>query len=320
MGDGALSIRTLRKGEREALLALLDGWEAPSGWTGRGGDFFRRYVELDPTFAADDVWVAERAERLVGCVQIFPRRLRLRGAAVPTGGIGTVFTRPELRRSGVASALLARALEAMRARGLELSLLFAERHAFYGRLGWTVWPRERPLWLRTDATAPPARGLEPFEAARDLEGAFALHARYSGSLDGTVVRDLDFYRAQLAFAGNPREEFVVARERSGALQAYARGAVLSGFYVVTELARRPELDAAGALADLVVGLMQPREPDPLETAERPSTELRKLLVAPCLHDGALEQALELLAGESPEDYLRRALPPGRLVCWPADRF
>lgn len=240
-------IRLLRDGsrdEREALLALLDGWESPSGWPGRAADFFRRYVELDPSFAPHNVVVAERDGRFVGCVQIFPRVLRARRpdgalAGVPVGGIGSVFTHPEARGGGLASALLERALAEMRARGMALSILFAELHDFYARLGWHLVPRPRALWLRGDDLAAPGRAsrIEPFDAARDLDAAYALHDAHSGALPGTWVRDRGFFRAQLGFAGNPAEDFLVARDAAGGLVAYARATSLSGVLMATELAR-----------------------------------------------------------------------------------
>lgn len=354
-------IRLLRDDEREALLALLGEWEMRPPWQGRAADLFRRYVERDPSFEARNVVVAERDRRLVACVQIFPRRFRVprAGAAtadlteVPVGGIGSVFTRSEARGSGLGSALLERARAEMRARGLELGLLVSGRHGFYGRLGWLLWPRERPLWRRDDGTVrpDPARRIERFDAARHLDEAFALHEAHSSGVPGTCVRDLGFFRAQLEFAGNPDEEFVLARDGDGSLLAYARGAVFDGAYCVTEVARRADRDGASALADLVVAMMQPRDRDALAPAGRSSEALRGLLVAPCLADAALDAALDERAvlrsrflsndvmlcilepaalarrlGEvrRPDDddagWLARAWPPERLTFWPADRF
>lgn len=361
MGAPDVEIRLLRDHERDALVALLDGWEMPDGWRGSAGDFFRRYLERDPTFEPRNVVVAASGGRLAGCVQIFPRALRARAGAapdgalvaVPVGGIGSVFTRPEARGRGLASALLERALEEMRRRGLVLSVLFASRHAFYGRLGWQLVPRARALWVREDATAAPdpARRVEPFQRERDLADAFALHTLHSGALAGTWARDAAFFCAQLDFAGNPDEDFLLARDARGRLVAYARAAVLAGVLLATELARRPEPDAAEALADLVLALLQPRTPDPLAPPERPSAELRRHLVAPCLEDPALAGALlrrgvaarsfpscdamlrvvdpAALAcatgvprapGEPDAAWLARAFPAERLVLWHADRF
>jgi GNAT superfamily N-acetyltransferase len=344
------TIRTLARGEREAVLDLLDGWPFQDGWRGR--DYFRRYVELDPTYADENFWVAEHDGALVSCVQIFPRLVRVGGTAVPTGGIGSVFTSEKARGSGVASALLDAAADAMRARGMELSLLFAARHAFYGRLGWTLWPRPRPIWVRGRRAPEPSRRIEPFDAARDLDAVMALHERRSAPLAGTVVRDRAFWLGQLGFAGNPLEDFAVARDAAGCVAAYARGFVLQGFYMLSELGRAETDDAPDALADLVLHLMEPRDPDPIAArVERGSKELRRVLIAPCADDRALEAALarrgveikqfeerstmlrvvapDALArrvgerrrgGESDAEYLARILPPERFCFWPADRF
>ncbi len=338
-------IRLLREDECEALLALLGEWELRPPWRGRAADLFRRYVERDPSFEPRNVVVAERDRRLVACVQIFPRRFRLprAGAAaadfaeVPVGGIGSVFTRSEARGCGVGSALLARAHAEMRARGLELGMLVSGRHGFYGRLGWLPWPRERPLWRRGGGTGDPdpARRIEAFDPAQHLDEAFALHEAYSGAVPGTCIRTLDFFRAQLDFAGNPEEEFLLARDGVGSLAAYARGAVFDGAYCVTEVARRRDRAGAGALGDLVGALMQTRE----------------LLIAPCLSDPPLDAALRergviidrlpsndvMLCileatglaqrlgvprrpAEDDAGWLARALPPEVLTFWPADRF
>lgn len=345
-------IRTLRADERESLLALLDGWPLSDGWQGR--DFFRRYLEHDSTYADENVWVAAQDGRLVACVQIFPRLVRAHGTALPVGGIGTVFTSERARGSGVSSSLLEASVDAMRARGIELSLLFASRHAFYERLGWRLWPRTRPLWLRgASARAPdPSRRIEAFDAARDLDAVAALHARYSGAIDGSVVRDRAYWVGQLAFAGNPLEDFVLARDAAGAVEAYARGCLLEGIYMITELGRAEADASAGALADLVLGLMSPRDPDPIAArASRGSAEVRRVLVAPAVADAALDAALDARGverrafdersamlrvvdaaalarrtGEArrPEDdeisWLARILPPERLCFWPSDRF
>ncbi len=338
-------IRLLRGDECEALLALLGEWEMRPPWQGCAADLFRRYVERDPSFESRNVVVAERDGRLRACVQIFPRRFRLprAGAAaadlaeVPVGGIGSVFTRREARGVGIGSALLERARVEMCARGCELGALLGDRHGFYGRLGWLPWPRERPLWRRDGATGrpDPARRMEPFDPAQHVDEAFALQEAYSGSVPGTCVRTRDFFRAQLDFAGNPDEDFVLARDGDGSLAAYARGAVFDGAYCVTEVARRTDRAGAEALADLLVAWLQSRE----------------VLVGPCLSDPPLDAALEergvsssrvpskdvMLCildaaglaqrlgvprqpGETDADWLARALPPEALTFWPADRF
>ncbi len=345
----ASAIRTLRADEREALLELLDGWDVGDGWRGR--DFFARYVDFDPTFAPENVWVAEDGGRLVSCVQVFPRSIRVRGRAVPIGGIGSVFTRPDARGSGLAGAVMRRCHAAMAARGMELALLFAGPVGFYESLGWRSWELERRVLVR-GAALPPASGagaqVSPFDAARDLDDVVRLHDAHDAPLAGPALRSADFTRAALRFAGNPAEDFLVARDAQG-LAAYARGIVLAGFYVVSELARRP--DAAEVLADLVLHLLAPREPDPLAPSDKSSEALRAAALAPqvadpelfralaargvetrglddrgsmlhCLAPDALARRLAIprLPDEPPNDYLARLLPPTHFTFWPSDRF
>jgi GNAT superfamily N-acetyltransferase len=344
------SIRTLRHDEREAVLELLDQWPLSDGWRGR--DYFRRYIDFDPTYADENFHVAEQDGALVSCVQIFPRQLRAGAATIPVGGIGSVFTSDKARGSGVASQLLEASVAAMRERGMELSLLFAARHDFYSRLGWLLWPRKRPLWITTDALAAPDAALRvaAFDVARDLDAVMALHARYSASRDGTTVRDRAFWIGNLAFAGNPTEEFCVARDAAGRVLAYARSGLFEGFCAVLELGRDESPEAVAALADLALRGMVPREVDPFAArASKSSADFRRTLLAPTHDDDALDAALaargvlikhfeekssmlrivdaDALArrcgaspGESPASLLRRVLPPERLVCWPADRF
>ncbi len=345
-----MEIRTLRSKERDALLDLLDGWDLPDGWQGR--DFFRRFLEFDPTFEDENVMVADDNGELISCVQIFPRRLRLLGLPVPTGGIGSVFTRADRRGAGIAGALLERAVEMMCSRRMELSMLFADRVSFYEKFGWRSLKCQRTVLRPPDpGTTPVESGdfeILPFDWERDFEAVKAIHSAYSGLRNGTVVRDDALWGASFRLAGNPVEEFRVAR-RDGSVLAYVRATLLNEAFMVTELARLD--DGAGALAALLIDLLKPREDDPIAPPGRPSREIRAFAVLPafddilltvdlenhgvsshpvddpstmirCLNAPALAERLDvsLLPGENGEEFLTRILPPDSLVFWPADRF
>ncbi len=348
-----MEIRTLKADERESLLELLDGWDLPDGWQGR--DFFRRYVEIDPTYEDRNVWVAEKDGRLVSCVQIFPRRMRVLGSAVPTGGIGSVFTAASERHQGIAGRVLERASEAMIDRGMELSILFAGVVPFYAKRGWRSWACQRTVLKPADGGMGGAHGespagieVQPFDWERDFEEVKAIHSAYSASRSGTVVRDEDLWAASFRLAGNPAEEFRVAR-RSGRVLAYLRATMLSEVFTVTELGRLE--DGADALGALVAHALTPRAADPLAPPGKTSQELRSFALLPsfddipftvalehsgvtttpledptpmlrCLNAEALAERLDvsLLPGEGADPFLSRILPEGNLVFWPADRF
>jgi GNAT superfamily N-acetyltransferase len=325
-----MELRTLRRSEREPLLDLLDHWDIPDGWRGR--DFFRRYLEDDRTFLDENVWVAVDAGRLVSCVQVFPRPLQVCGREVPTGGIGSVFTLPDYRRGGIAGALLDRAVRAMPSSGFEISLLFAARIPWYTRLGWRSWVVSRTL-LEAGDPAPAAAGAEilRFDPARDLEAVKVLYQCYSGRLNGTVVRDGSLWEASLANAGNPDEDFRIAR-RGGEMLAYARATVLGGFPIVTEFGRSS--GGVAALADLFAAMVGGQavagnlhlDPD-LERALDGRGLTRKRVEDPtgmlrCIDAAALARRLGVAPPEDgdADGFLERVLPAGRFAFWTADRF
>ncbi len=340
-------LRTLRPGEEEALIELLDGWALPDGWRGR--DFFRRYLEHDPSYRPDNVWVAERNDRLEACVQIFPRQLRAGAHSVPTGGIGSVFTRPEARGAGLASALLERATRAMDDRGYEVALLFTGSAGFYAARGWSEWPLRARLIEPGGAAGGSRVSISDFGAERDLAAVRAVHESYSRIRTGTAVRDAAAWNASLRVAGNPSEDFRVARA-GGAMQAYARAVMLEGVLVIAELGRAA--GGAEALAELLEALLAPRPGDPLARAGTTSAALRARAIVPPVSDPELDAALEArgtatrpvpwsgvmlrcvdadalarrLVAPAPADaaaqasLLRRALPPDAFTFWPADRF
>jgi len=344
-----VQIRLLGSDERERLLDLLDLWPQEYGWPGR--DFFGRYLEQDVTFCDENVIVAESDGELVGCVQIFPRPVRMRGSAVAMGGIGSVFTRPARRGHAIATRMLERASKAMRERGMLVSLLFANplTVSLYERQGWSAWGA-RALLLTRESKGGSDADLDsaPFDRGRDLSAVRALHEAYSAALDGSVVRDDALWETSLRVAGNPSEEFRVAR-RPGRAVAYLRTLAQSGFLILSELGRDP--DAGPELAALIDAALTPREDDPLARPERPSDVLRSLAILPILSDDVLLSALaergiahravdnplamwrcldpaglaralgvQAAASENPNALLARVLPPGDFVYWPADRF
>jgi hypothetical protein len=162
------------------------------------------------------------------------------------------------------------------------------------------------------------------------------------------VRDDALWGASFRLAGNPAEEFRVAR-RGGRVVAYVRATMLNEVFTITELGRLE--DGADGLAALVARLLVPREADPLAPPGKSSQECRAFALLPafddipftvalehrrvttapledptpmlrCLNLEALARRLDisLLPGEAPEAFLTRILPDDTLVFWPADRF
>jgi len=353
-----MEIRTLSHFELPAVASLLDGWRLAEGWS--AGDRFRRQTEFDPQFSDENVWVAVEQGEIVGALTIFPRQLKILGHSVPTGGVGNLFTAQAARGRGVVTELVERVCVAMRERGLELAVIFPgtppTTTEFFAKRGWYAWGGQRTILRRDEEMsrlAPEASQdieLQPVEIGDDraLQAVKSIHSAYGASRSGTVERDAAQWRACLALTPAPREEFWIAR-RGGLTVAYARAAIVDDVLSITELGRFE--DGADALAKLIASLLEPREEDVLSRDGLSSVELRSYLVLPTFDDIGLIVALEqrgirshpmdvasgyfrcvnligfaarldvdLLPDEDGTGFLRRILPPGAMVFWPADRF
>jgi predicted N-acetyltransferase YhbS len=317
-----IEYRTIRPGERTALLDLLElAFEER--------ELFERYLEHDRRLRDRDTLVALDGERLVGCVQIFTQTIRLRGEAVPLGGVGSVATHPDYERRGIASELLNRAIAEMTRRGMALSLLFTARVSFYERLGWVQV--EHPVWV-VHRGEEQDRGAELGRRRRasDIPAVRRLYDDYGGDRDTASMRDDAYWSGQLAFAGNPDEDFRVV-ERAGAVVAYARRIEFMTLARIMEYGRAP--GAASELARLLLE-MTPAErplfvPDAgdaeLAAALRPAAKAVDTLGFPDQMWRVLDRPrLEALAGCTPEasdaDLVRALVAVERAVYWPSDRF
>jgi GNAT superfamily N-acetyltransferase len=322
-----LEFRTLVPHERDAVLDLLGEWFGDSG-------FFARYFRYDPEFRDDLCFVATDRGRIISTLQVFRKAVRVNGAVVQVGGVGNVFTTKAYRERGIASELLTRAVAAMDAHGFDLSLLFAVRLAFYGHLGWQSHIRH--LVFIEPASVPSAGDyvIAPF-AASDLDAVMHIYEGYTVPFSGPTVRDRQYWQGQLKYAGNPHEDFLVARA-GGEIVAYARGTPLYDFYVIMEhgflpgheealaqLVCRLHADAAAALPGTIAQLAI--APEVQERLRARGLSLRTVedvfwmwrIISPRRLAAKLAMAEADLAAE---DIFLRLLPPEHSVYWIADRF
>jgi GNAT superfamily N-acetyltransferase len=319
--------RTIAAHERDAVLDLLQNWLGDR-------EFFARYFRHDPGFCDDLCFVATVDGRIVSTFQVFRKAVRINGAVLQVGGVGNVFTAADYRERRLASQLLARGVAAMEEHGFDLSLLFAVRLHFYGRLGWQSHVRHLVFVEPMPVAADGRYIVEPF-AVDDLGALMEIYDRYNAGFSGPTVRDLHYWQGQLHCAGNPQEDFLVARA-GGDIVAYARGTPLYDFYVIMEHGYRPGYE--DALAQLV------RRLHGTEAAAFPGT-ITQLSIAPGVQEQLRSHGLTLRTVEdafwmwriiSPQrlaerlgmreadldgdDVFFRLLPPEQSVFWIADRF
>jgi GNAT superfamily N-acetyltransferase len=317
-----MELRPARVSERDQVLDLLALWYGDRG-------FFARYNNHDPGFRDDLCLVACDDGRIVATVQIFQRIVNLHGAGVPLGGIGSVYTMDRYRGRGLGSALMRLAVTTMEREGFEVSLLFAERLDFYARFGWRPVTRQFSALADTH-TIRTAAGfrLARFEQARDLQEAAALHRSYSGRFEGTALRDLDGWRGNLRYAGNPGEYFVVCRRvAADGLAAYARAILFHGFPMVMEYGYAPgATDAMLVLMRHIGETASGTAPStPLEGASGDAAALHNpadppgpaLLVTHSAHDSVLEESLRaagVFVMHHPDNFFMwRVIAPDKLA-------
>ena len=311
----------MRRGERDSVLDLLE-----RAFPGQR-DLFARYMKTDPALHDSDTLLVFDGERPVSCVQIFTKQIRLRGETVALGGIGSVGTDPDYRRRGLARSLLVEAAADMERRGMALALLFGDEK-LYQRLGWVALPR---TWLSIHALEQPPAVLDglrirPFEPA-DLPSVCELYDSYCRDLDGTTVRDAEYWRGQLRYAGDPDEIFRVA-ERAGRIVAYLRIASPPGVLLM-EHAR--EQAAADALIALVLDSIP--EGKALVAMPGPDAELEELARGAGARVDSITDTsmmwrvlnankLTRLAGTrwSAPTLLESLVSAPRALYWPSDRF
>jgi GNAT superfamily N-acetyltransferase len=319
--------RTIRRHERDAVLDLLAQWSGDR-------EFFARYFRNDPSFRDDLCFVAVEDGRIVSTLQVFSKRVRVNGAVLEVGGVGNVFTTQRYRERGLASALLTQALKTMDEAGFDLSLLFTVRLLFYGRHGWCSHLRHLLFVDAADVEGAGPYAIAPF-AALDLPAVMDVYEQYSAGFNGPTVRDLSYWRGQLQYAGNPNEDFLVARANDR-IVAYMRGTQLYDFYQIIEHGCLPGHE--DALTQLFCRLHG------TEGRTLPGT-VTQLVTAPTVRRQLQEKGLGLRIVEdvfwmwqviSParvarklsineveleaDDIFFRLFPPERSVYWAADRF
>ena len=322
-----LELRTIRPHERDAVLDLLAHWLSDRA-------FFARYFEHDPAFQDDLCFVALDQGRVVSTLQVFRKQVRIDGVVVQVGGVGNVYTAESHRERGVASQLLSLAVATMDRHAFDLSLLFAVRLAFYGRLGWRSHLRHLSFIEAAPVSADGAHTVDSL-APTDLDAIMQIYDTYNTGVSGTTVRDRPYWEGQLRYAGNPHEDFLVARA-GNTLVAYARGTPLYDFYVIMEHGCLPGHEAA--LAQLICRLhgtaavALPGTIAQLATAP----DVQRHLLARGVNVRTVEDVFWMWRIISPQrlaaklgvdvgsldtdDVFLRLLPPERSVYWISDRF
>ncbi|WP_368504323.1 enhanced intracellular survival protein Eis [Alkalihalophilus sp. As8PL] len=136
-------------------------------------------------------------QKVAAKLHLLPHYVYLQGEKWKMGGIAGVATYPEYRRNGYVKALLSHSLEAMKSKGMTLSMLHPFDVAFYRKYGWELFSnrltttlkksdlkRKREVYGKIKRWSP--EGEHP-----DLS---AIYERYASQFSGMLVRDAAWWK------------------------------------------------------------------------------------------------------------------------------
>lgn len=181
-------------------------------------------------------------------------------------GIGAVFTPPEMRGHGHASALVSELVARAQREGALLASLFSEiGPAFYERLGFAGVPLDEvTISVDKKRGGAPAMLVRAGEE-RDLEAVAAMHAIRSASAPFALRRDLSLVQyavskkrllAGLGPSGLRQLEFFVAEEGASAVAYVVLNENANGW----TLEEAGDRDPAGARLGAIFQVLLAREP------------------------------------------------------------
>ncbi len=183
-------------------------------------EYFERHMFKDETLSFEDSRILVCDGRIVSSVQVFPRTIYIRGKKVPMGGIGNVATLPSERNKGYAGKVMLDAMDYMKQRGFQISLLTTTINEYYERFGFETVRRQLVHMNLIPHTGNPQ--ISVFDCNRDMKGVIGLYDRYNAGSTGPLVRDAAYWQSQLGFCGEDAGLFLVFRD-AGEILGYARG-------------------------------------------------------------------------------------------------
>ena len=195
----------------------------------------QRNFTHNPFGGLEHLVVVEDAGAIVGHAFLFQFQASFGGVAVKVGGIASVGIAPEARGRGIATALMSHLHGLSDRRGDALTMLYAFRQGFYGRLGYATTSSRKRLAIDTrsvpGAWRALARGRVRGVRPGDDKTIRRLHARAAERASGWITRPKRFWEMLLA---RERRMTLVCEARPGVGQGNAKATGYVAFTLVQE--------------------------------------------------------------------------------------
>jgi predicted acetyltransferase len=143
----------------------------------------------------DQLWGFFLENRLAAQLAILPLRIYIQGVPFTMGGIAQVASYPELRRQGMVSKLIVKALEAMRQDGQSVSMLNPFSYSFYRKYGWEYFSEVKTYNLEMSGVPRfrECKGYVLRKKPEDWELIDALYERFAVLYNGMLIRSREHW-------------------------------------------------------------------------------------------------------------------------------
>lgn len=183
--------------------------------------------EMRRLYKPNETWAAFEDGQIAAQAVLLPLQACINGHPHATGGIASVSSWPEKRRSGHVARILKRMLEQMKTEGMTLSLLAPFSFPFYRKYGWETYVDLKKYELATDQL--PARVKTEGEVQRTTALDHRVHHVYeqaASSYNGTLLRSEQWWSNR------------IMKNKKGHAAIYLRSDQTPGGYVLYQVHSR----------------------------------------------------------------------------------
>ncbi len=215
-----IEIRGANQNESEKILEqVVLSFNFPSS-------LFLPQFQLHPGRKPEHTRLAIINDVLAASVQIFTKKIYLRGVPVSLGAIANVGTLPEYRHRGINEKLFKDVIQFIKNQGMEMSGLYTGVHDVYRPHGYEIWP-QKDTFIDTSnidtavKIKSPQLRIVPIEK-KDQTKVFRLYDQKALRYTGPVCRDKSYWEKSLQW--NILRDFIFlgAFDQKGTLLAYLR--------------------------------------------------------------------------------------------------
>ncbi|MBC8079708.1 MAG: GNAT family N-acetyltransferase [Gorillibacterium sp.] len=154
----------------------------------------KRVAALKP----EELWGYYSEGKLAAKLHLMPYSIWIGGKEVSMGGIASVSTWPEYRRSGYVGKLLANSFAVMRENGMLVSMLHPFSIPFYRKYGYEIYVDRKQYEVELAQFPRFAERSGHIERTEDLELLNSIYEQYAKTYNGMLKRSEDRWKSRIS--------------------------------------------------------------------------------------------------------------------------